>query len=280
MDGKELAQRTWGSSPTGWTSAPEFEPGTKQFFDKALQLRRTHEMPWLPEVVPFASSRGRSVVEIGFGPGYDAFAFMEAGADYSGIDITPENVDRTIKHLAFYGHTPDVRQGDAENLPYGAMTFDIAFSNGVLHHVPDIERAIAEIYRVLKPGGEAFIILYNKNSLFYRLTLTVWQHYIKDWRRREPLETKLRRIEANQAGELPLVRVYTRAQSEALLRAAGFESVSSAVRKLVWEDFPISTGPLGAVLRAVPERWLHRLGHWCGWYVIVQGRKPKVGDAN
>ncbi len=58
-------------------------------------------------------------------------------------------------------------QSDAENLPFADNTFDIVYSNGVLHHTPDTRRAIAEVYRVLKPGGQTVIMLYCKNSWHY-----------------------------------------------------------------------------------------------------------------
>src|SRR3546814_17600834 len=61
------------------------------------------EMPWLSDVVPFDEMRDRAVLEIGFGPGYDALSFLQAGADYHGIDLTPENIERTRKHLGYYG---------------------------------------------------------------------------------------------------------------------------------------------------------------------------------
>src|SRR6266702_4234852 len=59
------------------------------------------EQPWLGDLIPFQSMSGKRVLEIGFGPGYDALKFMQAGADYSGIDITAENVERTKKHLGY-----------------------------------------------------------------------------------------------------------------------------------------------------------------------------------
>src|SRR3546814_9176077 len=89
------------------------------------------EMPWLSDVVPFDEMRDRAVLEIGFGPGYDALSFLQAGADYHGIDLTPENIERTRKHLGYYGFEPDVRQGDAEHLPHPDGTFDIVYSNGL-----------------------------------------------------------------------------------------------------------------------------------------------------
>src|SRR2546429_675657 len=58
-------------------------------------------------------------------------------------------------------------QGDAENLPFADDVFDIVYSFGVLHHTENTEQAIDEVHRVLKPGGQAAVMLYAKSSYFY-----------------------------------------------------------------------------------------------------------------
>jgi ubiquinone/menaquinone biosynthesis C-methylase UbiE len=217
--------------------------------------------------------RDRKVLEIGFGPGYDALTFLENGADYQGIDITPENVERTRKHLAFYGYEPKVQQGDAENLPFADDTFDVAFSNGVLHHVPDMEKAFSEAFRVVRPGGKAIFILYIKNSLFYRVNLDIWQHRILGGWRKMSLEDRLRGIEANEAGERPLVRVYSQSEVASLMCRAGFMNPHSSIRKLVWEDLPYAP-IIGRLNRYMPQSLLSWAGKRWGWYVITSAMKP------
>lgn len=272
VDGKERARRTWGSSPTGWTAAKEHEPGTRAFFEQALRHRTEHEQPWLPHVVPFHAMRGRRVLEIGFGPGYDALTFMQSGADYSGIDITPENLVRTRRHLAHYGLEPDVQEGDAEHLPFADATFDVVYSNGVLHHVPDIAKAFAEARRVLKPAGDFHVILYHRNSLFYRVTLAIWYQVIHGGRKIETLHERLSRIEANSADERPIVNVYSRREVGELLRGAGFTVESIRVRKLTWEELP-SIWFIHRFFRHIPRGLLTAFGRLVGWYVIGHGRK-------
>lgn len=49
--------------------------------------------------------------------------------------------------------------------------FDIVYSFGVLHHIPEVDKSIAEIYRVLKPGGELIIMLYNRASINYYIEI-------------------------------------------------------------------------------------------------------------
>ncbi|GAK45072.1 type 11 methyltransferase [Tepidicaulis marinus] len=272
MDGKIRAQKTWGSSPTGSTSAKGSAPGTKDFFERALKYRSKHEMPWLPDVIPFQEMRGKRVLEIGFGPGYDALSFMQAGATYSGIDITPENLERTRKHLALFGFEPEVRQGDAEALPFDDASFDVAYSNGVLHHVPSIEQAFSEVHRVLEPGGDFYVLVYNKNSLFYRITLAIWYQIIHGYRHKETLQEQLSRIEFNEADERPIVNVYSKRELRALLQQTGFKVSSIKVRKLTWEDLP-AVWFVHRFFKYIPRSLLHFLGKAVGWYLIAHARK-------
>lgn len=268
-DGKDLARRTWGASPTGVAHAKVYEFGTREYFETSLEFRENIEQPWLQELVPFHSFTGKRVLEIGFGPGFDTYYFMNAGADYSGIDITPENVDRTKKHMAAYGFEPDVREGDAESLEFSDKSFDVVYSNGVLHHTPDMERAFREVERVLRPGGIFYVIVYHRNSIYYRLSNTISALL----RGRAP-KTQIRYIEANDPDLLPVVNVYSKSELATILKAANFEIEDMSVRKLVATEFPLAS-VLGPVYRAILRPpLLDRLSRKFGWYIVARARKP------
>lgn len=266
------ARAVWGASPAGTTFAEGEEPGTRAFFDKVLAKRATVEMPWLAEVVPFASFAGRRVIELGCGAGYDAYAICRAGATYTGIDVTPENVTRTRRHLALYGFEPTVREGDAERLEFPDASFDVAYSNGVLHHTPNIARSFAEAHRVLAPGGEFWVLLYHKHSIFHWVSLGLVDHWMKLGFRRQSFRDRLASIEYTTSGRLPIVNVYSRREVSTLLRAAGFEVTSTAVRKLVPEDLP-ALPLIGRLWRRVPQSLLDAVGRRFGWYVVAHARK-------
>ncbi|HET9902906.1 MAG TPA: class I SAM-dependent methyltransferase [Xanthobacteraceae bacterium] len=267
-DAKELARIAWSASPTGSTSAGDARPGTREFFERALKFRSEVEQPWLPEVVPFHTMANRRVLEIGFGPGFDTLAFVRSGAIYTGIDLVPENAIRTKQHLAFYGFNPDVREGDAEALDFPDECFDVVYSNGVLHHTPDIERAFSEAARVLKPGGEFYVIVYHKNSIVARLSTVV----------KAPLmglsiRNRFARMESNSAGVSPLVKVYSRQEVAEMLSRAGFRVKDICVRKLLPDDMPLAKPLLIYLYRLIPQRIYDRLGLHLGWYVIGCGVK-------
>lgn len=117
---------------------------------------------------------GKRVLEIGLGQGADSEQIIRRGAIWSGIDLTPESVQRVRTRLKLRDLPYErIEQGSALRLPFAAESFDIVFSHGVLHHIPDIKGAQKEIARVLKPDGELIAMLYAKFSLQYLLHISV-----------------------------------------------------------------------------------------------------------
>lgn len=116
--------------------------------------------------------RGRDVLEIGIGQGADSEQLIRRGATWSGLDLTQEAVDRVrtrlqLRALPFAALT----RGSALKIPFPDHSFDIVFSHGVLHHIPGIEQAQAEIHRVLRPGGQLVAMLYARRSLNYQVSI-------------------------------------------------------------------------------------------------------------
>ena len=118
--------------------------------------------------------RDKQVLEIGLGQGADSEQLIRRGALWSGLDLTAESVARVRMRLALRDlpHRA-VKQGSVLHIPYEAGSFDMVFSHGVLHHVPEIGAAQREIHRVLKPGGELVVMLYARWSLNYLVSICV-----------------------------------------------------------------------------------------------------------
>jgi len=116
---------------------------------------------------PFAESRGKQVLEIGTGNGAEGVMFALNGAHYTGVDLTEAALEASRKHFAVMGLTGTFQKENAERLSFPDASFDWIFSHGVLHHTPDTQAAINEVYRVLKPDGCATIMLYHKHSFNY-----------------------------------------------------------------------------------------------------------------
>ena len=120
--------------------------------------------------------KDKTVLEIGLGQGADSMQIIKRGAIYHGIDLTDESVRRVKERFRFF-NLPyrDVSIANAISIPYNDNYFDIVYSHGVIHHSPDIEKITAEIYRVLKPGGKAVIMLYHKNSFNYYISIAFFR---------------------------------------------------------------------------------------------------------
>jgi 2-polyprenyl-3-methyl-5-hydroxy-6-metoxy-1,4-benzoquinol methylase len=141
-----------------------------QEFYARFREHRSRTLWFIPDLVPFSAARDKDVLEIGCGNGADGAAFALQGARYTGVDLTQTAVEATRKHFEVLGLTGSFRTENAEALSFADGSFDIVYSYGVLHHTPDPRRAIAEVHRVLRPDGQAIVMLYHKNS---------FNHYVR-----------------------------------------------------------------------------------------------------
>jgi len=143
--------------------------------DYDAQARRRYELePYIPEFARFDSAAGQTVLEIGVGLGADHQRFAEAGAELFGVDLTERAIEHTAHRMAVFGLVSQLRVADAESLPFQDEFFDRVYSWGVLHHTPETSQAVAEVWRVLKPGGRASVMIYHKWSI---IGIILWLRY-------------------------------------------------------------------------------------------------------
>ncbi len=177
-------------------------------YERQRQLRYELE-PFIPAFAEFPRWAGSRVLEIGVGLGADHQSFAAAHAELHGIDLTERAVEHTRARLAKFGLTSKLRVADAEALPYPDNHFDLVYSWGVLHHSPDTERAVGEVWRVLRPGGTAKLMIYHTWSV---VGLMLWMRYgLLSGRPRRPLAD----IYAQHL-ESPGTKTYTEAEARAL----------------------------------------------------------------
>ncbi len=164
----------WAGHPCGeHFVAGADDVGYESFFDEYDRFRYKLESH-IPGCLDTVAFEGRKVLEIGLGLGADSEQIIRRGGEWTGIDLTQESVDRVrtrleLRHLPYDA----VIQGSVLELPFADDSFDVVFSHGVLHHVPDIARAQGELARVLRPGGEAVVMLYAKHSLNYLVSVGI-----------------------------------------------------------------------------------------------------------
>lgn len=160
---KESVYQFWNEKSCGEVYAAG--PDLRQKLEAQARERYALE-PWIRSFANYSVGVDRDVLEIGVGMGADHLEWAKVGPrSLTGIDLTDRAIKFTTDRLSFDGLHSNLRVADAENLPFPDRTFDIVYSYGVLHHSPDTARAVEEVFRVLRPGGNAKIMIYHSHSM-------------------------------------------------------------------------------------------------------------------
>jgi ubiquinone/menaquinone biosynthesis methyltransferase len=131
---------------------------------------------WKRRLVARAAAEGARAVDLATGTGDIAFALASAGADVVGVDVTLRMIELANVKNQTPGRTPRFLVGDMTALPFRSESFDLATAGYGLRNVPDLRGAIDEIHRVLKPGGAAVSLDFNRPS--NRLIRAVYLAYL------------------------------------------------------------------------------------------------------
>lgn len=152
---------------TFWNASP---CGAQESFASRVGHRYGAE-PWVMDVLKeIAAIKPENVLEIGCGQGTDAHTLcrmLPQSSKYIGIDYSDKSIaiaKQTQLSLDSSGAMPTFKVGDAECLEFDDDTFSFIYSNGVLHHTSCPPEAFEEVFRVLRPGGQAYIALYRNFS--------------------------------------------------------------------------------------------------------------------
>ena len=138
--------------------------GSLAFFD-ALDDYRFDKLRYLPRAADFDGHRHRRLLEIGCGIGTDLVRFARGGARVIGIDLAERSVDLARRNVDLHDTAAAglcVADGDA--LPFADERFDVVYAHGVIQYAAHPARLVAEAHRVLKPGGHAIFMVYNRYS--------------------------------------------------------------------------------------------------------------------
>jgi SAM-dependent methyltransferase len=227
--------------------------------------------PFIHAFADFPSARGRDVLEIGVGMGADHLEWAKAAPrSLTGIDLTERAVEHTRRRLALRGLRSDVFVGDAERLPFPDDSFDVVYSWGVLHHSPRTEVAVAEVLRVLRPGGVARVMIYHKHSVVGWL---LWLRYaLLAGRPRRSLEE----VYAEHL-ESPGTKAYTPAGAARLF--AGFREFSARVELSCGDLMEGAAGQrhrgvlLALARRVWPRSLIRRVLKRRGLFLLIEARR-------
>jgi UDPglucose 6-dehydrogenase len=141
--------------------------GTREYFMEVTK-RKYFVEPHIRTFVNFNKYRGKKVLEVGCGIGTAAQTFSEHDAFYTGIDISENSIKIARQRFDVMGLNGILFVHDIQKPLVMKNYYDLIYSFGVLHHIPDIKLALDNIYNALKQGGEFKLMLYAKNSYKYK----------------------------------------------------------------------------------------------------------------
>jgi len=236
----------------------------------AQSTERYRLEPFILTFADFESAKDKKVLEIGVGLGADHQRFAEAAADLHGIDLTERAVEHTAQRLKLFGLSSRLAVGDAENLAFDNESFDWVYSWGVLHHSPDTPRAIQEVFRVLKRGGVAKVMIYHKWSM---VGVMLWLRYAllagKPWR-------SLRSVYAEHL-ESPGTKAYSIAEARKLFADFVDVGISTPLGHGDLLESDVGQRHRGLVLSLVKKFWprwfIRRFLPGAGLFMMIEARK-------
>jgi 2-polyprenyl-6-hydroxyphenyl methylase/3-demethylubiquinone-9 3-methyltransferase len=154
--------------------------------DSVLHLLKTSINPWrvgyakeLFQQMNF-DPNGKTALEVGSGGGILTEEICRMGFTTTGIDPADESVTTAKNHAQSEGLNIRYEKGSGENIPYPDQSFDTVFCCDVLEHVRDLPKVIAEISRVLKPGGIFIYDTLNRTFVSKLVAIKIWQEW-KRW---------------------------------------------------------------------------------------------------
>ena len=167
----ETIKDFWQENPVGENLIGS-ENDWKVHFEKYDKFRYSTEGHILTELDDI-DFKNKKVLEIGIGQAADSYQIVKRGGIWSGLDLTEAAVKRAKERFKINNvNYEEAKRGSATHIPWPDNYFDLVYSHGVLHHIPEIEKTQREISRILKPSGKLIIMLYHKSSLNYWLSIT------------------------------------------------------------------------------------------------------------
>jgi len=270
--GLEEIREFWEQHPVGHAHVGP-QPSWYDYFREFDNLREH------PDIEPYAfsnfihgyeESSGTRVLDYGCGNGYVLSRYARCGAEVVGVDITARAIELCEKRFDLMGLTGTFVQNDGRSIPFESESFDIVCSIGVLHHIPDPAPVVAELCRVLKPGGKIVVMMYHRDSFRYRVTFRWRRHFQPFSFRARPLDEEVNR---NDGEGNPFGRVYSREELRELLR--DFEQHAFWVNKLGLDELALFSRRLRTVfVRLLPQRVHRALAARFGWNLYCIARKP------
>ena len=263
---KQAVAEYWDLNPCG-AFASDDSLGERRFYEEVTSYRYATQ-PFMRELIGFERYPGSRLLEVGCGLGTDLLQFAKGGATAVGIDLSSQSIALADRHFRVFGIQASFTRGDAENLPFPDGSFDVVYSFGVLHHVPDTQRAIDECYRVLKPGGKLILMLYNRRS--WHSLVEPYLMAAKRWVLRQPMPPRLTDssevVRRYDGADNPLGKAYTKGEIRSMLRRFTDNQLRVCNARVGGRSWVVS-----GYSRVLEWSGINRV--W-GFWIVAQARRP------
>lgn len=275
----------WSKHPQdymGWNAPSQSdEAALLEYFRKADEgLRRDHAdlhegHAVFARLIPYAQIAGRRVLEVGCGLGAVSESCARAGARVAAVDLSEFGVRAAQRRMRVNKLDGRVIRADAEKIPFAANTFDFVWSWGVIHHTPRTAAAVAEIHRVLKPGGSTCVMVYHRTSIYAYVNIILRRGVFKLQLLKKSVNDLLTRYsDGRESGGCPLAQYFVRSQAREMFGM--FARVSISVHGCGSDLINVLPSRLG-IRRAAAAVFPDRLGRFLmsrfGHFLIIQATK-------
>ena len=255
---KKEIQNFWENNPLCIKSNP-FKPGILSFFNFYDQQREDIEsIPFSYKLHEYSKYKGKKIFDIGCGNGYVCSKYAIEGARVYGVDLTKKAIKLSYKRFKYLRLKGNFKQASAEKLPFPNNSFDCVCSVGVLHHVKNTNKALKEIFRILKPGGRLILMFYNRNSAKYQ-----FRYRLKSLLTGKSMQELVNEFDG--AGN-PLGKVFSKTELKKKLKL--FSNIQMFTGYLDTGDII----PYGS--RFLPRQLFKFLEKFLGWNLYVKAFKP------
>ena len=277
MRQQERIREWWNTNPMtyDWRGTNQLREGSREYFEEID--RRFYEGAFFAQapgdelfsgLIDFSQIAGKQVLEIGCGTGAIAARLAKHGAKLTAIDLTPRAIALARKRFELFGLEGTLLNMDAENLSFPDNSFDFVWSWGVIHHSENTERIVSEIYRVLKPGGRAAIMVYHRNSIHFWINLMLIRGILTG-----KLLTQSMESIANTYSDGLIARYYSRGEFSGMFRRQGFAQVRTRVFGQKEEAYPTPRPIKRLLLKIIPDSITKRLIYNWGYFLFLEAKK-------
>jgi SAM-dependent methyltransferase len=244
-------------------------------FYRAAWFAQPPGEPLFARLIDYRSLHEKRVLEVGSGLGAISATLARHGARVTALDLTWTGVSSTARRFTLDDTDGSAVQGEAERLPLADGSFDFVWSWGVILHAPNPARAIREMHRVLRPGGEVRVMIYNRHSFYNWLGIIARYGVLRTQLLRHSVQELWNRYSDGRAiGGCPHVGYFSAAEFRSFMTAAGFDvlELRAFEQKAALTHFvPRSMRP--AMEKMIPDGLMHTLFGRFGMLLYCRARK-------